>query len=111
MMKYVTRLHLTFLVLWLMNACIVEEPIVDELPEGVKDYIEEIQKNSTYVGTRLYRYTWAGDDYYEFDIPISSCLACHVFDAEGNRYVFSQDDLVRYLSERGARKLMWEWKK
>lgn len=110
-MKPATQLCLIILGISLLNACAVEEPVPNELPEGVKDFIAEIQKNSTYVGTKLYRYTWAGNYYYEFDIPISSCLACQVFDAEGNRYVFNQDDLVRYLSERGARVLMWEWKK
>jgi hypothetical protein len=109
-MKFVPKIFLPLFFLMMMS-CEVEEPVPSELPQGVKDFITEIQKNSTYVGTRLFRYTWAGAYYYEFDIPISSCLHCHVFNEEGVKIVFSQDDLVRFLSERGARKLMWEWKK
>lgn len=96
--------------LFCLGSCDIEESAQPDLPQGILDFIAEIQQNSTYVGTRLFRYIWNGNDYYEFDIPFSSCIACYLFDARGNRITLEQADLLLYISERGARRLMWEWK-
>lgn len=105
------RAGVLLLMLIQFSGCNVEEPAELDLPEGILEFIAEIQQNSTYIGTRLYQYHWKESYYYEFDIPFFDCIACYLFDDKGARITLMQDDLVLYISERGPKMLIWQWKK
>jgi hypothetical protein len=82
-----------------------------DTPEWLNSYIEGIQDNPDYVGTKVYRYEWQENFVYHVMIPISSCAYCEVYNQSGTKIEFKDDNTFQdFLSNKKNEVIVWEWK-
>ncbi len=76
-------------------------------PEWLDELILEMEGNPYYFGSYISRYTWNGDFFYEITIPVSSCMYCDIYDIDGNRINWQENDINDYLENRKDKVLIW----
>ncbi|WP_185957246.1 hypothetical protein [Gracilimonas mengyeensis] len=82
-----------------------------DTPQWLKAEIDSISLNSYYQVIKVYRYTWKGDFVYHFEIPISSCVFCDLYDQNGSKLTFNDDKLFEdFLENKHDKVLIWQRK-
>jgi len=102
----VKSLAILFISLVLLSAC-EKERYDDKNPKWLDQMIQEMENNPYYTGSSIERYTWKNNYYYEFTIPLSSCLYCDVYNFDGDRIDWQKNDIDDYLANRTYRVLIW----
>ena len=70
-----------------------------------------MSNNHYYHGSQVYRYVWHESYAYYIFIPVSSCAYCEVYDQNGGKITFTDDNMLQdYLNNRKYEVLIWEWK-
>jgi hypothetical protein len=83
-----------------------------KMPEWAKSTIDSISTIEEYEGTILYRYTWNNEYVYHFEIPISTCTYCQLFNQSGIKVVFaSESQFQDFLNKKTETEVLWEWNK
>lgn len=81
-----------------------------DTPQWLKDKIEQISDDKYYIGTTIYRYEWQDNYVYHFDIPVSSCMYCDVFNQAGIKLNFNNDEeLLDFINNRKNEIVVWCW--
>ena len=83
---------------------------VQNLP-WLKDWIQQAQ---TPIGRgcleAIYLTTFQGEPLFYFYSPCSSCIACHLYDCEGNLVqLTSPEEIQEFFDAHDAKKLIWKW--
>ena len=80
-----------------------------DTPEWLNSYIENIQDNPDYFGTKIYRYEWKENFVYHIMIPISSCAYCEVYNQSGTKIEFNNDTTFQdFLNNKKNEVIVWE---
>jgi hypothetical protein len=112
MIKFITNI-LLLVFLFIQFSCQTDKTPITNLstPEWLNSYIEEIQDNPDYYGTKIYRYEWREKFVYHVMIPISSCAYCEVYDQSGIKIDFRDDSNFQdFLNHKKNEVVVWEWK-
>ncbi|MGE5354208.1 MAG: hypothetical protein ACM3P0_19130 [Acidobacteriota bacterium] len=82
-----------------------------DTPAWLKEKINTMSQDKSYLGMKVFRYDWKGGYVYYFDIPTSSCAFCDIYDQDGNKISFSNEKMTQdFLNNRKNQVLIWEWK-
>jgi hypothetical protein len=82
-----------------------------DTPGWLKAKIDTISNHREYYGTKVFRYEWNRKYVYHFQIPISSCAYCEIYNQDGNKITFSDDNVFQeFLKNKKNETLIWEWK-
>lgn len=82
-----------------------------DTPAWLKEKVDVMSQNKDYFGTKVFRYDWKGSAIYYFAIPASSCAFCDVYNSNGIKIQFSNDQMLQdFLDNRKNEVLVWEWK-
>ena len=110
MIKYIGIISL-LIAISIQFSCQKDTSPVIGTPEWLKEYIEKIQGNPEYYGTKIYRYEWKEKIVYHVMIPISSCAYCEVYDQSGTKIEFKDDTTFQdFLSNKKNEVIVWEAK-
>lgn len=83
-----------------------------DTPEWLKAKIDSMSNHQDYYGTKVFRHEWKAKYIYHIVIPVSSCGYCDVYDQNGNKLQFANDNEFQdYLKNRKNEILVWEWNK
>ena len=80
-----------------------------DTPVWLKEKINNISSNQEYWGTIVYRYELNKKYYYHIMIPISSCGYCELFDENGDKILFGDDEFSKFLQDKKNELIIWEW--
>jgi len=108
-----TGMILLLIALFYLSSCQKDtSPITNiDTPDWLNSYIEEIQDEPSYIGTKVYRYEWKGSLVYHIEIPVSSCAYCEVYDQSGMKIEFKDDLMFQdFMNNKKNEVLVWEWK-
>lgn len=89
------------------------EPINYEkdTPQWLKVKIDSMSTNPDYFGTKVYRCEWNSKFTYHIMIPISSCAYCEVYEQNGNKIQFTNDETFSdFIKNKNDEILVWEKK-
>lgn len=100
-------LLIALLVLVGLNECYQVTSPAPDIPEWLSEQIQQMRGEPYYMGTVIYRHTWSGEYYYHFNIPVSSCAYCDVYDSNGFRIEWTDDLLTEYLKHRTDESIVW----
>jgi hypothetical protein len=82
-----------------------------DTPVWLKAKIDSISENPAYFGARVFRYEWRQEVLYHIEVPISSCAYCELYDENGTKKQFTDDeDFQDFLANKENEILIWEWK-
>ncbi len=95
------------LALLVFGAC-EKQRFEDKNPTWLDQLIEEMEVKPYYGGSYINQYTWQNHFYYEITIPVSSCMYCDVYDYEGNRINWEENEIDDYLENRSKKLLIWK---
>jgi hypothetical protein len=70
--------------------------------------VKEVEANSYYAGTKLYRHEWKNNYYYHLFIPGYSCMFCKVYDDKGIKIQWENESIEDYLKNRKNEKIIWQ---
>ena len=83
-----------------------------DTPIWLKEKIISMSTNHDYFGAKVFRYEWHDKFLYHIMIPISSCAYCELYDQNGNKINFSDDETFQdFLINKKNEILVWEWRK
>ena len=111
-MSGVSRMFLILFVISFLFGCQKDtSPITNvDTPEWLKNYIEDIQDNPNYLGTKIYRYEWKEKFVYHIWIPISSCAYCEIYNQKGEKISFKNDEEFQdFINKKKNEIIIWEW--
>ena len=73
--------------------------------------IESLTVHPDYVGSKVYRYEWNSNFVYHIMIPISSCAYCELYNSDGSKLIFTNDEKFSdFLKNKKNVVLIWERK-
>lgn len=78
-----------------------------ENPDWLNDKIAQMDTADYYFGTEIYLYEWHGDFYYWISIPISSCMMCEFYTYQGDKHVWTDDNVIDFQKNAIKRKVVW----
>jgi len=82
-----------------------------DTPQWLKVKIDSLAVNPDYFGTKVYRYEWNSKFTYYIMIPISSCAYCEVYDKNGIKIQFVNDEMFSdFIKNKKNEVLVWERK-
>lgn len=105
-----------FLLLVVLSSCKKDNSVEPynyerDTPAWLKAKIDSISTNHFYHGSKVYRHIWHNNYTYYFFIPLSSCMYCEVYYANGDKIKFTDTNMGQdYVNNRKAEVLIWEWK-
>lgn len=95
------------------NAEPEEEYIICDVtnPAWFMELIEEAEsKPLYYAGSVIYQHKYKSSYLFHFEIPVSSCAYCKVYDCDGNLIEWSSDEeFTDYLNNRTDETIIWHW--
>lgn len=95
---------------FLLLNCNDEKPNDTDNPIWLEELIDEIENDSSYVNSIIYRHTWKNDYYYHLYIYYSSCQYCNVYNNAGVIIDWeSENNLNDYLNNRKDEKIIWQY--
>lgn len=83
-----------------------------DTPEWLKTKIDSISTSNQkyYFGTKVYRYEWNEEYVYHIKIPISSCMYCELFDDNGSKVQFTDNERsADFAINKKNETLVWQW--
>ncbi|MBU0472871.1 MAG: hypothetical protein KKF62_01775 [Bacteroidetes bacterium] len=79
--------------------------------QWLKVKIESLAVHPDYVGSKVYRYEWNSNFVYHIMIPISSCAYCELYNGDGGKIQFTNDEMFSdFLKNKKNEVLIWERK-
>ncbi len=96
------------IILLILSTC-EKERFDNKNPKWLDEMIQEMENNPYYGGSYIERYTWRNHYYYEVTIPVSSCLYCDIYNVDGERIDWQENDLEDYLQNKTDRVLIWSY--
>jgi hypothetical protein len=69
-------------------------------PEWLGAKIADMEDNKYYAGATIVRHQWKSKVYYYINIPLSSCMYCEVYDADGYKVDWEKEDVWDYVANR-----------
>ena len=78
-----------------------------ENPDWLNDKIAQMDTADYYFGTEIYLNEWHGDFYYWISIPISSCMMCEFYTYQGDKHVWTDDNIIDFQKNAIKRKVVW----
>ncbi|MFB0517050.1 MAG: hypothetical protein ACETWG_10685 [Candidatus Neomarinimicrobiota bacterium] len=93
------------------NSCYDEYNICGEMnPDWFMELIEEAESELYYMGSVIYQHEYRGSYLFHFEIPVSSCAYCRIYDCDGHLKEWtSQEQFEDYLNNRKDEKVVWHW--
>ena len=79
-----------------------------ENPDWLIDKIAQMDTTDYYFGTEISLYEWHGDFYYWISIPISSCMMCEFYTYQGDKHVWTDDNIIDFQKNAIKRKVVWQ---
>jgi len=114
MMKY---FFITSFILLTCIGCELEDITIPfnferDAPSWLKIKIDSLSNTNRYMYMKVFRYEWRGNYAYYIMNPISSCAYCELYDQNGNKINFSDDETFQdFLINKKNEILVWEWRK
>jgi hypothetical protein len=82
-----------------------------DIPEWLQSTIDSISTIEEYEGTTVYRYTWNNEYLYHFEIPMSTCTYCALYNHSGVKVLFTSDSQFHdFLEKKTDGVVLWEWR-
>jgi hypothetical protein len=99
---------LAFIILVLSSLPACERNEAPTIPGWLSAKIAEMEDEPFYALALVVRHEWKSGYYYYVNIPLSSCMYCDVYDAEGNKINWDIESLDDYLRHRTNETLIWK---
>lgn len=105
------KLYLAVFITGMFYGCIKDNSVVsgtDDLPEWLNVKIEEFSEDKFYVFTCLYSYDWNNEKFYHFEIPLSSCAFCELYDNNGKKPFENDNEMfLDFIQNKTNKTLIW----
>ena len=86
-----------------------KDPLNPLIPLWLEKKISAMENNIYYMVAVIYRHEWQSKYYYYFDIPVSSCAYCEVYDEAGKKMDWNESNMSDYLQYRKNEIIIWHW--
>jgi hypothetical protein len=103
-------LFLVFLNLFIISGCQKDTSPIIQNPNWLVNYIDQIKDDDSYYGAIIYLYKWNENYYYDVFVAQRSCIACEVYDLNGQKIVWNDESAPNYIENRKKVAVIWNWK-
>ena len=77
-------------------------------PKWLKGFIRNLNCDTYYNGSVMYRYYWSDKIYYQLEIPSNNCVFCQVINHKGEFIKWPDNLFSKFSKERSHEKLIWQ---
>jgi hypothetical protein len=77
-------------------------------PDWLNDQIAQMESVDYYFGSKIFLYEWHNSWYYWISIPISSCMMCEFYDYQGEKQVWTQNDIDDFQKNAVRKRIIWQ---
>jgi hypothetical protein len=100
------KIAFLFLLFFLVLSCEKEEKLPPN-PAWLNTMISQLER-SPLPGISIYAYKWNEKYYYHVQNPISSCLFCEIYNYDGERVTFTDDEFSDFANNGKRIRAVWE---